>query len=441
MEEIMKKSIIFFSIVFCIIISNSFASFAALSGDLYDINAAAYILMDSKSGKIFYQNNANSRIYPASTTKIMTAIVALENTELDREVNVTQSAIDSIGNGGMNIGLNYDETVTIENLLYAMLISSANECANLLAEKTFDDYDKFIDTMNSRAQELGAKDTHFVTPSGMHDSNHYTTAYDLSIIAKHAMTIPTFKEIVEKESYQLPPTSKHEEWPILYTKNSFLRYHKESNYYSQITGIKTGYTVPAKFNLVASAKNDNNFELISVVNGVETKAERDLYTRILLEKGFANFDQYTFVKKNQSFMRNIQIEDAKEGKTLNLVAEKDLSILLPIDRSEWDIEVTKKIKSTFPSAPIKKGDEFGYIEYKNNGEKIGRIKLVAYQSIELSETSKLKYKVKNMLSNSIFILIISIVSLLAISFIAYMLIKKFFFKKRISSIAQKFRKF
>ncbi|MEN8905029.1 MAG: D-alanyl-D-alanine carboxypeptidase family protein [Clostridiales bacterium] len=435
----MKKIFTVFSIIICIVLINTSSVFSESKNNLSEINAAAYILMDRESGQILYQNNSNSKIYPASTTKIMTAIIAIENNSLDKKVTASQNSIDSIGNGGMNIGINSGESITIHDLLKAVLISSANECAHILAETTFDDYDKFIKAMNTKAKSLGAKNTHFVNPSGMHDPNHYTTANDLALIAQYAMNLKTFKEIVSKEFYNLSPTNKHDEWPTLYTKNTFLRYFKESDYYSKITGIKTGYTSAANFNLVGSAINDNEFELISVVNGVETRPERDNYTKILLEYGFENFDKYSFIKKNQSFVKNLEVSGAKDNKTLNLVAEKKLSLLLPIDRDQWNLEIVEKINTTKLNAPIKKGDNFGYIQYKNNGKKVGKINIVAYKTIQKSQTSKFKDNFIKILRNPSFITIISIVLLIAAILITPLVLKKFYFKKKVSSVIEKFR--
>lgn len=188
------------------------------------IEAESCILIDSRTGQVLYSQNADkSGIYPASTTKIMTAIVALENADLDHVMTASQAAINDIGEGGMNIGIMAGEKICFIDLLNAMLVCSANEAANIIAENVASSREEFISMMNKRATELGALNTNFVNTCGIHNSKHYTTARDMAIIARHAMTIPTFREIVKKDHYDMPITNKHEKWNTLYTTNKFLK--------------------------------------------------------------------------------------------------------------------------------------------------------------------------------------------------------------------------
>lgn len=183
-----------------IIVSILLTNFIVSFGEQLNIDSSSYILIDSKSGQVLYEHNADARRYPASTTKMMTAIVALENAELDRMMTASLEAVNDIGKDGMNIGIMAGEQIDLERLLQALMISSANETANIIAENISGTRKDFMDLMNKRVAEIGAVNTHFTNPCGAHDKNHYTTARDLAAIARHGMTIPKFRELAKEKS-------------------------------------------------------------------------------------------------------------------------------------------------------------------------------------------------------------------------------------------------
>jgi D-alanyl-D-alanine carboxypeptidase (penicillin-binding protein 5/6) len=375
----------------------------AVNAEQLDINATSYILIDSKSGNVLYEHNANEQgVYPASTTKIMTAILALENGSLDQTMTASKQAVYDIGKDGMNIGIMPGEEIRMENLLEALLISSANETANIIAENICPTREDFVNLMNERARELGAVNTHFENPCGAHDDTHYTTARDMAKIAQHAMTIPKFREIVAKTQYIMPSTNKHEEWPVLATSNKLL--WREPTEHFKINGIKTGYTGPAGNNLVASGVNNEGMELISVILGVKTPTSgKDIFTYSynLLEYGFKNFSLKTLVEKNQVIASISVINAADEDASLDLVSADSFKVVLPADAPISQISKKEYINQDI-EAPVNKGDTLGYIEYQNDSITLGRIELVASRNIEKKPELALMSTAREIGGNSVF---------------------------------------
>jgi D-alanyl-D-alanine carboxypeptidase/D-alanyl-D-alanine carboxypeptidase (penicillin-binding protein 5/6) len=357
----------------------------------------SYILIDSKTGQVIAEHNADQKHRPASTTKIMTAIVALENGQLDSEMKVSLEAVYDIGPGGMNIGIMQGENnLTLENLLNVMLIKSANEAANIIAENVSATRADFIEKMNSKAVEIGALNTHFVNPCGKDDlkeeANHLSTARDMATIARYAMTIPKFREIVSKEYYNdMPATNKHDKWDILRTTNKLLW---DSNKYDYVldgqkkqytvTGIKTGFTSAAGFNLVCSAVDENGMELIAAILHVtEGNNKINAYAKEIFKYGFENYSNQKIVDSNQ-FIKSVEVQDAKDNKKLDLVTGSELICAMPLDKNNNGFESKEYINPTI-KAPVKKGDVLGYVEYNRNGVLLGKVDLVASQDVEANQ--------------------------------------------------------
>lgn len=367
----------------------------AVSNNTLNINSeCSYILIDAKTGLVLAENNADALIRPASTTKLLTAIIALEEGNLNKEVTVSQEAVFDIGDGGMNIGIMAGETnLTLEHMLNVMMVKSANETANIIAENVYPTRKAFIERMNQRAKELGATHTTFYNVCGMDDTEEYkkhlTTARDMVLMAKHAMTIPKFREIVKQEYYnELPATNKHTEWPPLRTSNKLLwdnneyKYSKDSKEYTYtVTGIKTGYTSGAGNNLISSAVNEEGMELIAAVMNVKDGNNAVFqYTKALYEYGFGNYTMESVVKKND-VIETVSVAKSKDGDKLPLVAEEDLKAVLPIGENNLKIEKVKNINTNI-TAPIKQGQVLGTVEYIKDGVSIGKVNLIAAKSME-----------------------------------------------------------
>lgn len=217
------------------------------------ISAAAAVVMDGATGKILYEKDKDRRVYPASTTKIMTALLAIEQGSLDKKVKISPKAV---GVEGSSIYLAAGEQLTMRDLVYGLMLRSGNDAAVAIAEEIAGGTDSFVELMNQRAAELGAVSTHFMNPNGLHDENHYTTALDMAIIARQAMNNPAFKEVAKAKSYEA--NRGEGKYNVFYNKNKVV-YQYEGG-----SGIKIGYTKASGRTLVASSER-NGMELICVV--------------------------------------------------------------------------------------------------------------------------------------------------------------------------------
>lgn len=361
-----KKIICFLIIIFNILSINKFCNAAEIN-----ISAPVCVLMEYSTGKILFEKNLNKMMYPASTTKLMTAILVLEKCQLTDVAIVSNSAVDSVPAGYSTAYLQKGEKLTIEQLLHVLLIPSANDAANVLAEHVGGSIANFANMMNSKAKEIGCENTNFKNPSGIHDENHYSTAYDLSLIAKHAMQFQTIKDIVQKTVYNLPKTDKYNsDNRIFYNTNLLLSHHSPDDYYyPYATGLKTGYTNPAKDCIIATAKKDD-LELIAVILGAEdtngSLVPKFLDCKKLFEYGFSNYS-YKNIKKANSVVTKVSVLGATEDtKNLNILVKNDINVFL---ENNFDINnLEPKFELDTPLvAPIKGGSTIGKITYDIDG--------------------------------------------------------------------------
>lgn len=250
------------------------------------IEGQSAVLMDAVTDTILYSKNADDKLYPASITKIMTALLACENLKMSDTITMSQEAAYGIEAGSSTIYAETDEVFTVEQALMALMLESANEMALALAEKTSGSVKKFVELMNQRAAQLGCKNTHFNNPNGLPDETHYTTASDMMKIAKAAWYNPLFRKFVTTQTYEIPPTNKQSETRYL------LNHHKmmagQSYAYDGVLGGKTGYTNDAGNTLVTYAKRGNSI-LIAVVLNSTNGAFLD--TTSLFDYGFDNFEK------------------------------------------------------------------------------------------------------------------------------------------------------
>ena len=299
------------------------------------IYSEAVTLIDSKSGTIIYSKNADKRMYPASTTKMMTAILVLENGNLDDMTTVSQNAISSIPDGYSTAYLTEGEQISIADLLKVLLIHSANDAANVLAEYISGSIDEFVKLMNEKAKELGCTNTHFTNTNGIHDKNHYSTANDLAIIAQYCMKNSIFRTIVSMPSCTIPATNKSAEREYVNTNDLLL---ESSEYYrADCIGIKTGYTSPAKNCLIAASKKDD-IELICVTLGSNTLDDRYADTNTLFDYGYEVYP-----------LLNIQTDAVEETENTNTVSEGNVSPISTenlFTQSFWDYLIKSDILIT-----------------------------------------------------------------------------------------------
>lgn len=357
----LKKLIL--SIIFVILVGLQNVSFAS---DV-SITANSAILVEVSTGRIIYEKNSTKRMYPASTTKILTAIVVLENCKLTDVVTVNASALENIPSGYVVCDLHPGEELTVNDLLYALMVKSANDAAYVLAEHVAGSVEAFADMMNKKAEEIGCTGTHFVNPNGIHAEDHYTTAYDLYLMAKYGMQNETFRTLVSTTSYTLPATNKHPEADRTFSNsNELLNKNSRNYYYSNAIGIKTGTTSQAGDCLVAEASRDG-LDFISVVLDSSTTSNglsgRFLDTIELFNYAYDNFT-LTKITEENSLIDTIEIENAtKETKNLDLLIDKSITIINQKDLDVNQIIPEIKLKDEL-LAPINIGDVVGTIKYK-----------------------------------------------------------------------------
>jgi D-alanyl-D-alanine carboxypeptidase (penicillin-binding protein 5/6) len=250
------------------------------------IGAESAILIDADSDAILYAKNIHEHLYPASTTKLLTCLLAAENGNLDDMVTFSQTAVSSVPQGGSNMGMDAGQSVTLEQCLYGIMVGSANEAANAVAEYVSGSIPKFTELMNKRAAELGCTDSHFVNANGIHDDNHYTSAYDLSLIAAAFFKNGTLAKIGNTPRYHFTPTATQPDDFYLKNKHKLITHEIACD---GILGGKTGYTDQARETLVTCAQR-GGIRLICVVMKEESPDQFN-DTVSLFDYGFSNFSK------------------------------------------------------------------------------------------------------------------------------------------------------
>ncbi len=356
-----KKLFIVLILTTVIVLSNFSYVFASeKDSDFPSITSDAFILLDNKTNKILYSKNENKKMYPASTTKILTAILVLENCNLEDKVTANYDAVMAIPDGYSSANIQIDEEFSVEQLLELLLIPSANDAANVLATYVGGSVDSFVAMMNTKVDELGLNKTHFTNTFGMHDENHYTTAHDLAIIMQYCLKNDNFRKIAGQASCAIPATNKS--GTRSYTSTNELIIPKTRSYYSYLTAGKTGTTTQAKQCLVSSAYRDN-LELIGVILGSESRFSD---TRKLYDYAYSNYSIKNIVNEKDT-ITNIEVKWAtKDTKKLDLLANADISALVnnSYSNSEIDPEITLNEKI---SAPIDEGAILGKVKYNIDG--------------------------------------------------------------------------
>ena len=255
-----------------------------------DISSTAAIVMETSTNTVLYSKNADQALYPASAVKVMTCLMALENSSLDDQVTMTATGVSGVTDGGANISAQLDEVFTMEQCLYAIMVASANDIALQVAEHISGSIEDFVAAMNTRAQELGCTNTVFTNPTGLPDENQHTTAHDMALIMEAAMANDTFRTIAQTTSYTIPATNVSGGDRVL-TNNFTMINSSSDSYYEPCIGGKEGYTEASGSTLVCEASK-NNMKLVCVVlNGASGVTDDEAIA--LLNYGFDNFTPLT----------------------------------------------------------------------------------------------------------------------------------------------------
>lgn len=421
-------------LLICILISATVPTNAMALEDPA-IGADAVVLMDPSSGQIFFSNNENEKVYPASLTKIMTvllAIEAIENGEVSAYDEVTASeniSYDLIPDGS-SANITAGETMTLENLLYCAIVSSANEACNVIAEYIGGTVSAFIGMMNDRANELGCTGTHFNNTHGLPDENHYTTAWDFTLIAKEAVNNSLFMQICDTVTIEIPATNSSEA-RILSNTNGLI--NENSNiypgyYYEYAAGVKTGYTSSAGYCLISTASKDG-INLMAVVMGGKAADRGDgtmeygnfTDTIALYEWVFNNFSFQEMLKSTE-LVKELDISMASDTDTVSVRPQSSINALLPNDTELGSfgrkIVIYSEQSGEELKAPIDAGTILGEITVSKDGVVYGTVPLVANSSVELSRLQFMKSEIAKTWDNSIVKIVFWLIIILAAAYIA-----------------------
>lgn len=358
----MKKHIAILLAIFCLVPFFAFSVAAAPS-----VSAKSAVLIEAESGRILYTKNSFCKLPMASTTKIMTALVAIESGDLDRKVKINDAAV---GVEGSSIYMAKGEVLTLRQLLYALMLASANDAAAAIAYEVGDSIEVFAELMNQKAAELGLSSTHFTNPHGLHDENHYTTAYDLALIARAALENDIFREICSSKTKTLP-MGDGKGTRYLTNHNKLLRYYKGA------IGVKTGFTKVSGRCLVSAAERDGMRLIAVTLNAPDDWRDHTA----LLDFGFESYERLT-VAECGKFSVSLPITGGNSSQVVAVNSER-ISVLLPKSHSE----IEYKIEANRPIfAPIQKGKEMGIVRVLCEGKEIASSPLIAFDGVETNKT-------------------------------------------------------
>jgi len=373
----MKKTLISFALIFIILTHITVTAYCEPVGEVTTdtneipnwpkgpaLNAKSAFLFDANTGVVLYAKNVHERMYPASTTKLLTALLAAENSEMDDMVSFSYDAVFSLEPGSSNIGIDPGQSMSMKECLYGIMVGSANEVANAVAEHVGGTMDNFVKMMNERVEELGLKDTHFVNANGLHDENHYTSAYDLGIIAAEFFKNDSLLSIGNTKSYHFEPTSTQPD--DFYIRNKHKLITGEIPY-EGILGGKTGYTSISNETLVTCCEQ-KGMKLIAVIMD-EVSPDQFYDTVKLFDYGFSNFsvenisaneEKYS-IQSTNLFPTNVDIlGNSDQILKLN---EKNY-IIQPANVPFKDLESSVSFDTANPS-------EIAYITYSYHGAYLG----------------------------------------------------------------------
>lgn len=381
----MKLNIRNFIFLFFLVITLSFSNFSYIyaSDDEPTLNSKAAFLIDNKTNKVLYSKNPDEKMFPASTTKIVTAILVLENCKLNDIVTATAEGLASIPEGYVTANISVDEQLTVEQLLELLLIHSANDAANVLAIHVGGTIANFVNMMNNKVYELNLSNTHFTNTYGLQDNNHYTTAHDLATIMQYCLKNSDFRRIAGSSSCSISETNKS--GSRFFSSTNELLVPTSSYYYKYVTSGKTGFTTEAGECLVSSAYN-NNLELVCVVLGgsvVDNVSTRFSESKILYEYGFNNFS-FKNIANPGDLITQINVANGSYS-TANLDLAFTDSINVLVNNNDLNTSYIPTINlNTNISAPISQGDILGTVTYNIDGINYSS-NLIATHNVEKSK--------------------------------------------------------
>lgn len=333
--------------------------------DCFALSAQSAVVIDANSGRILFSHNAQHKMGMASTTKIMTAITALENADINSIATVSPN---SYGVEGSSMYLVLDEELSLENLLWGLMLVSGNDAATAVAEHVSGSVEKFAELMNSTAHKIGATDSNFTNPHGLSDDNHYTTAQDLAKITAYALKNPKFREIVSTRTKSIP-WKDHDYNRHLVNHNKFL------TMYDGCIGVKTGFTKATGRCLVTAVEKDGMCLVCVTLNAPDDWNDH----KVLYDNAFSEYIPHT-VKTADEYISTVKI---KNGTVNAVTLTTNQDIILPVKTGEESKLTTHVLPFEDLQAPIKSGDVLGTLIIEIGGQPSGEFPLVAAEDVEL----------------------------------------------------------
>ncbi len=410
-----------------------------------DCRSKGIYMVNLDTNTVVYERSANERMYPASLTKIMTAIVALENCS-DLQETATSPAYIYNEFYGINVShanIQAGETLTMENLLYAMLMQSANEAAKIVADHVGGgSIEDFVEMMNQKAKAIGANNTHFVNPHGLFDEEQYTTPYDMYLITKYAMELDGFMDMVTTLSKDIGPTNLKDSLPIV---NRISPMQSNSPYYyAPIQGIKTGTLEESGRCFVSKASKDGYNYLLVLMNAPyldeEGKVIETNYSfteaKDLFEWAFEVYKVKTLVQFNQVYS-SVKVKLGKDADSVNAVAGDNFTSLVMDEIEVSSMQPLTELPEEI-EAPVQKGQELGYLRVMLAGEQIGTVPLVAAEDIEADPVLVYLEKIKGVFQKFWFKLVFLTIIIFLVLYATVMIIRNYN-KKRYAKTRNKAR--
>ncbi len=356
-----------------------------------EIGSRACILVDAETGVVLYEKNSRERLYPASITKILTGYIACEEGNFDDTLTVSQNAVDTMGEGGSNIGLVPGEEISFEDGIYAVMLESANEVCGAIAEHLSGSIPAFVEKMNAKVKELGCTDTHFANPHGFHDPNHYTNCYDMSLITRAAIKNPDFDQIWGTVSHNIPATNKNVE-RYLHHKDKMLR-PTSDYYYEYAVGGKTGFHDDAGHTLVTYAEKDG-IGLITVVMKDDSGKYTYSDTKTLMDYGFTLYHDAELFNAD-SYHKNVPVVQEYNGNEYNvgavdLSAANSITAKVPNFITQDKITIKPDIAEKL-NPPIEAGTAVGKINAYYNDNLLGSVDILPLGSVEALTEKQLSF--------------------------------------------------
>ena len=433
----MKRIIRLFSLFAALIIVFTAVFSVSSSALTFECDVEQYsdslLMVNLDTGMEVFSKEADTRRYPAALTKVMTYIVAAEAfDDFDTEIPIKQSCIDAVVNGGMycsGVDWYVGETMTVTDLLYAMMLPVGHDAAMVLADYVGEGkLQNFVDKMNAKAQELGCEDTHFTNPFGTHDDNHYTTARDLYKITKYAMGLPMFSKICDTATYYV---REDDDVPFITTNWMVDPGRGGEYYYVYATGVKNGSTQQAGRCLIANAVYEGYAYMCICLHAPydENKDENEQYCMIeaanMFRWAFLNLSFVTPVTKDTPICEQ-KVDHAWDTESILLVPETDLNVILPDDYSEGDVKIVPDNTDSV-SAPINKGDIITTATVYYKGEAFTQINLVSNDNVGVSPILYTTDAIRGVLTSPWFLIAVGLVVVL---FIIYVSVSSSYAKKR-----------